>query len=135
MKTIPLQLNGIYRAPQAVDELRAAPDLQWTAVSLKRIRGKRALLKALALAMDFPATFGGNWDALADCLQDLSWLAGSGHVLHLQGFAGFSAAAPAEQAVLLDILGAAAEYWRRQGRTFIVLVDGDSALPEFPAWR
>lgn len=135
MKTIPPQLNGIYRAPQAIDELRAAPDLQWTAVSLKHIRNKRALLKALALAMNFPATFGGNRDALADCLQDLSWLPHRGCVLHLQGFTGFSAAVPAEQAVLLDILGAAADYWRRQERTFIVLVDGDPALPEFPAWR
>lgn len=136
MKTISPQLNGIYRAPESVKELHtAAPDLQWTAVSLKRIRGKRALLKALALAMNFPATFGVNWDALADCLQDLSWLPDRGHVLHLQGVAGFSAAAPAEQAVLLDILGAAADYWRRQGRAFIVLVDGNSALPEFSAQR
>lgn len=132
MKMIPPQFNGIYRAPQAMDELRAAPDLQWTAVSLKRIRDKKALLNALAIAMDFPATFGGNWDALADCLQDLSWLPDRGHVLHLQSFAGFSAAAPAEQAVLLDILDAAADYWRQQGSVFIVLVDGNPALPEFP---
>lgn len=133
MKTVASRLNGIYRAPESLDGLRAAaPDLQWTAVSLKQIRGKRALLKALALAMNFPETFGGNWDALADCLQDLSWLPDRGHVLHLQSFAGFSAAAPAEQAVLLDILGAAADYWRRQGRAFIVLVDGNSTLPELP---
>lgn len=135
MKPLSPRLNGIYRAPQSLDELRAAPDLQWTAVSLKRIRDKKALLKALALAMGFPATFGGNWDALADCLQDLSWLPDRGHVLHLQDLAGFSAAAPAEQGVLLDILGTATDYWQRQGRTFIVLVEGNSALPEFPAWK
>lgn len=136
MKAISSRLNGIYRAPQAIDELRAAAnDLQWTAVSLKRIRGKNALLQALALALDFPPTFGNNWDALADCMQDLSWLPERGHVLHLQGLAVFSAAAPAEQALLLDILGTAADYWRRQGRAFIVLADGNSALPEFPALR
>lgn len=136
MKTIASKLNGIYRAPESTDELRAAaPDLRWIAVSLKRIRGKRALLKALALAMNFPRTFGDNWDALADCLQDLSWLPDRGHLLHLQDFADFSASAPAARAALLDILGTAAEHWRRQGRAFIVLVDGNSALQEFPAWK
>jgi hypothetical protein len=29
----------------------------------------------------FPGWFGHTWEALADCLGDLSWLAGSGHVL------------------------------------------------------
>jgi hypothetical protein len=40
-----------------------------------------ALLDELARALGFPAWFGRNWDALVDCLADLSWLPGAGHVL------------------------------------------------------
>jgi hypothetical protein len=39
------------------------------------------LFDECAEALAFPAWFGRNWDALADCLSDLSWLPGRGHVL------------------------------------------------------
>lgn len=134
MKTISPLLNGVYRMPKSMDQTRAASaDLQRTAISLERIRGKQALLKALARAMNFPATFGNNWDALSDCLQDLSWLPEHGHLLVLTGLADLAAAAPADLDVLLDILGAAAVYWRQRERVFVVLADGASGLPEFPA--
>jgi len=35
---------------------------------------RRTLFEGFAVGCDFPATFGGNWDAFADCLSDLSWL-------------------------------------------------------------
>lgn len=38
------------------------------------IRAKADLLAALADAGRFPGWFGGNWDALEDCLRDLSWI-------------------------------------------------------------
>jgi RNAse (barnase) inhibitor barstar len=39
------------------------------------IRTKAELLVALADAGQFPDYFGSNWDALLDCLRDLSWIA------------------------------------------------------------
>ena len=128
--------NGVYRAPPDTAALRAAArdaDLRWAVVDLRRARGKRALLNAFARALAFPGTFGGNWDALADCLQDLSWLAGQGAVLAGRGAADFAATAPGEQAVLLEILGATTDYWRQRGRVFIVLADIAPGLPAFPA--
>jgi Barstar (barnase inhibitor) len=41
---------------------------------LPGIRSKADLLAALASAGRFPDHFGGNWDALLDCLRDLSWI-------------------------------------------------------------
>ena len=38
------------------------------------IRSKADLLAVLASAGHFPDYFGGNWDALQDCLRDLSWI-------------------------------------------------------------
>lgn len=37
-------------------------------------RGKRELLHRLAKQLHFPRYFGCNWDALEECLRDLSWL-------------------------------------------------------------
>jgi hypothetical protein len=40
-----------------------------------KARGKEKLLGVLARGLQFPRYFGHNWDALEECLGDLSWLA------------------------------------------------------------
>ncbi len=128
--------NGMYRMPADAGAQHAAAQgagLRWSVIDLRRARGKRALLGAFARALAFPGTFGGNWDALADSLQDLSWLPEPGWVLVLRGAADFAAAAPDDYAVLLEILGAAADWQRQQGRIFTVLADVAAGLPAFPA--
>lgn len=37
-------------------------------------RSKEKLLAVLSQGLRFPNYFGWNWDALEECLQDLSWL-------------------------------------------------------------
>lgn len=39
-----------------------------------KARGKEKLLNVLARGLRFPKYFGHNWDALEECLRDLSWL-------------------------------------------------------------
>ena len=50
-------------------------------IDAARIDDKGKLLGAIAASMQFPSYFGGNWDALEECLRDLSWLGGSGYAL------------------------------------------------------
>lgn len=38
------------------------------------IRTKKELLEALDVGLGFPDYFGGNWDALWECICDLSWI-------------------------------------------------------------
>jgi hypothetical protein len=128
--------NGVYRAPAAVALLQTIvrrAGLRWVVVDLRRARGKHALLSACARGFVFPAGFGGNWDALADCLQDLSWLTEPGTVALLRGDADFAVAAPEEHAMLLEILAASAEYWQARGRVFIALSEGSAGLPALAA--
>jgi len=40
----------------------------------KDIQSKDELLVELAKAGNFPEYFGGNWDALLDCLRDFEWI-------------------------------------------------------------
>jgi hypothetical protein len=128
--------SGVYRAPRALAPLRgaaAAAQCAWINIDVDAVKDKAALLKACAAALAFPATFGGNWDALADCLQDLSWRRSRGYVIYLKGAGALVRAAPTEWAIALEIFAASATYWKAHGKPFVVLVDGVKELLEF-AW-
>jgi hypothetical protein len=124
----------VHRAPAALAPLRdaaAAAGFAWHDIDLGAAGDKAALLKALAAALAFPATFGANWDALADCLQDLSWRRERGHVIHLANGGTYARTAPADWAIALEILGESATYWKTRGRAFIVLASGAAEQAEF----
>ncbi|HWA39028.1 MAG TPA: barstar family protein [Burkholderiales bacterium] len=111
--------SGVYRvtATDAVEDAARRARLTVSPVTLAG--GKAAWLEAFARALAFPDWFGGNWDALEDCLTDLA--PGEGHLLLLRG----APAAPRDElGVLLDILDSTAGYWKSRGKPFFaVLVD------------
>lgn len=90
-------------------------------------------LRAIAVALQFPEWFGGNWDALEDCLGDLSWRPGDGHVLVLRNWQALSGD---DLGVLIDVLRSTAEFWSGRGKPFFaVLVDPDAKLALPPLHR
>lgn len=92
------------------------------------------LFEGFASALRFPEWFGANWDALADCLTDLSWLDESGYLITLRGYGGAFTADSRGWETLLSVLQDACAYWRDEGTPFGVLVeDGPGSLPELPA--
>ncbi|HSG77597.1 MAG TPA: barstar family protein [Burkholderiales bacterium] len=124
--------SGVYRTRQAteVEDAVRGTRLDLALVDLGGAHDKESLLERLALALGFPAWFGGNWDALEDCLGDLGWRAGDGHVFL---FAGYENLPADDLGVLLDVLAASAAYWAERSKPFFaVFVDAGRtlALPE-----
>jgi hypothetical protein len=75
----------------------------WQIVRLsKRLRRKDDLLRALAAGLRFPAYFGHNWDALEECLRDLTWLGPDARVVLLHKYLPLSD--DQQQQIYLDIL-------------------------------
>lgn len=66
----------------------------------------------LAKAMKFPNYFGNNWDALHDCLTDMSWNISSGNILAISNADSLFALKLEEFEVLVGVLEEAAAFWR-----------------------
>jgi hypothetical protein len=104
--------------------VEAASALEFTVATanLETAADKHAALAEIAAALEFPPTFGGNWDALADSLGDLSWLPAPGHVLLLDHSSGLREAEPEDFGTLLEILDEAAAAHARAGVPFWALL-------------
>lgn len=126
--------SGVYATPSDVAALTAGAQrggLTFFTVDLEQVRGKAPFLAECARDLRFPASFGANWDALADCLQDLSWRPAPGYIVRFTNAGVFAAAAPRDFATAVEILEDATMYWKARGKIFVVLVDGAPALPVF----
>jgi RNAse (barnase) inhibitor barstar len=110
--------SGVYRVARA-------GGLGKLALATIRFQDKENLLRAIAAALRFPDWFGRNWDALEDCLTDLSWLPADGYVLV------FEQARPGDEfGVLVDVLRSSAAHWAGRGKPFFALfVDPARRLP------
>lgn len=112
--------NGLYRLPKGVTVAGAHP------VSGQQLTDKSAMLLALSRALAFPDYYGANWDALEECLTDLSWLEGAVAVL-IDDAATPEEKSPEAWGILLDILADAARHWEAEGRPFAVFLQGGHA--------
>jgi RNAse (barnase) inhibitor barstar len=72
------------------------------------IRSKAKLLAILADKLRFPGYFGHNWDALEECLRDLSWLRGEWPIALVHPDLPFGDGSD-HRLTYLDILAAAAQ--------------------------
>jgi hypothetical protein len=91
-------------------------------MDLAGVDRKSAFLDTTASALHFPSYFGSNWDALEDCLTDLSWIEATGYVLLIENAEDFSRNEPEEWSTAHSILLDAAAYWRKNGIRFFVML-------------
>ena len=110
------------RESGALADAAQALDFRVARIDLKGCSDKDSVLRAFARAMQFPAWFGGNFDALADSLGDLSWLSADGYLLLLEHSDAWRQTDDDNFAVLLDILNEAAVTWGDQGVPFWALI-------------
>jgi len=112
-------------APQrreALLETARAAGLRCARIDLGGCRDKAAFLSRTAAALEFPACFGQNWDALADCLADLEWLPAEGYLLLLEQAADLRDGAPEDYRMATGILADTVETWRALGIPFWVFI-------------
>ena len=95
-------------------------------IDLAGCTDKTNLLARFASALHFPDWFGHNWDALSDCLTDLSWLPARHYRIELAQPQALRTAAPETLDIALEILDEAAEFWADEGVIF------EFALSETP---
>lgn len=122
--------NGVYFVGDAdLDRLAASAAREQLVVcrtDLAGCHGKTGLLRRLARSLNLPADFGHNWDALADCLRDLGWLPGWGHVLLFDHAGTLHHGTAGDFDVLLGILDDAATFAQGADRPFFAFL----ALPD-----
>ena len=118
--------NGAYfvdvRDREALVEAANELDYAVAPVDFAGCRDKREVLQRFAHALRFPEWFGENWDALADCLGDLSWWPANGYLLLLDHAGAWRATDTVEFAALLDVLDDAAQQWSLQRLPFWALI-------------
>ena len=118
---------GLYRVPTRLSLPTLTPRITATDARLALLDGdaiadKATFLRACADALVFPPYFGRNWDALADCLTDLSWLPARGHALLYDNPALLIRHSPAAWATAEAIFSEAAARWRAADVPFVVLL-------------
>ncbi|MFB4197780.1 barstar family protein [Streptomyces carpaticus] len=87
-------------------------------LDLTGVRDKAGLLRSCAEQLGFPDGFGHNWDALDDCLRDLSWWGepgADGWTVEVTGWGELRRRAPELARTLAEIFADAGTYWRERG--------------------
>jgi RNAse (barnase) inhibitor barstar len=106
----------------AIASASAAAKLRYFAVDIGKVDSKATLLDAVAHGLAFPAHFGSNWDALADCLEDDDVIGKHGAVVRLAHSAAYRKAHAHDWQTFTEILDEAAEFWKERHLPFWVFV-------------
>jgi RNAse (barnase) inhibitor barstar len=106
-------LNDVYRLPGAIPELPGTVRLDGA-----RFKDVEDLLLEIAQALQFPDYFGVNWDALDECLRDMSWW--DGPVVVILDNARLLESQVVD--TLAEIWRDAAEDWTERGKVFSLLI-------------
>ena len=107
---------GVYRVMCAdvppLQDLAGEEGVRTGDIDLAGIDDKQSLIEHIYASLDFPGDWGRNWDALADGLNDLSWLGdATPRLLVWRGMDTLHADAPELESTLIGILEDTSTSW------------------------
>lgn len=121
------QYAGVYHLPhndrKALKEATKALEYGWLEADLSELHEITAALQKLGKELKFPDWYGANFDALADCLSDLSWHEAPGYVLLLKGADELHAHDHPAFDTLNEVFDGVIETWQEVGIPFWVFYD------------
>jgi len=109
--------------------------LRWVHADCSAARSKRDVMATLARAFALPAHFGGNLDALYDCLTDLEPLSGdppAGFLCVVEGLPAGSGFGAAQIESLLEVFADTADHFRKSGIGFELFYSLSGESPARP---
>lgn len=128
---------GLYHLPAARrDELltlAAKGRLALLPVAADRCRNVNEALHQFGRALGFPAWYGGNLDALHDCLTDPDWHPKRGVVVLIAGLEAVHHGDPARFPALVEVLRSAGQSRSAEGNPLWILLDAPApGVPDLP---
>lgn len=132
---------GVYRfasraKAETIQEEAAAQGWRCFHLDGQAIADKTSFIAACQAAFSLPGYFGKNWDALEECLNDLSWAPAAGYIVLYDHVANFAEQDPTNWGTALYILRDAAGNWGHAGTPMVVLLRQTGRLeqpvPELP---
>jgi RNAse (barnase) inhibitor barstar len=125
-------MNGVNQGLQEIQ--RRVTELDYKLFKLHgcSIDSKETLLHVIAKEMMFPDYFGNNWDALDECMRDLTeWLPANGYVVLFEDAHLFCKSAPNDFLTFIDIVAGIADEWSHGKMPFFLILMGDGSLQTF----
>lgn len=89
---------------------------------------KRALIEMVAGAVKCPEPYGRNWDALHEVLRTMDWYEWESVVLRWTNARELLSLTPSAAVTLIKVLSNSSLFWKRKGRAFLTLLEGDKEL-------
>jgi len=129
-----LQKGGLLDASQlGQDQVRQNAEALGVAmfvVDCDRARSRSAVLRAVVKAVDFPEFFGGNLDALYDCLCDTVLDQKTGLFLWFHNLHSGDPALADDAKAIIAVCEDVVEFARNNGRTFSFAVEHAGKHPD-----
>jgi len=91
------------------------------------ITNRQQLFEVLSRELSLPSYFGNNWDALSDCLSDLSWIERRRVIIAHKAIPELD---PATLRAYLDVLAECATHWKRDEEHELLVLFPESAQGE-----
>lgn len=129
--------SGIYQTSNVDNTkfFKLIPDLWAVDIDSQKSVYVYTFFRLLADELKFPSYFGGGWNALVDCLEDMSWMSEKHLLITISGFEDFAHSQPSDFRELLEVFDSVTSFWREKmldRRIYIVFVSSIVHLPNVP---